>query len=441
MIRSKKSWSEAAPSDRQAAVAPARRRRVGSVAGASLGAGLAGAAVLAVVAFPGAQEHVITGTAMLAFALGWALLAACSARWTDQPQHWAAVPALFMGLAGASLLVFAPSAAAFQAVGWVWPPALLVLVVWMTLHARRQLRGRTRGWLLYPVFGVLALASLGGAYETVGEWLDRALPAGGQLVDVGGHRLYIRCTGSGSPTLVLEAGLGEGSSAWKRVAPAVAQQTRVCTYDRAGLGWSENATGSQNGLQTAHDLHTLLNRAGEPGPYVLAGHSLGGAYVLGFAEQFPAQVAGVVLLDSMSPEQFTRVSGYAGFYDGLHRVSGLLPSLARLGVGRILGYSAREARGFRDDVAAIPDALKRAGALESIGAKPLIVVTAGEEQQDGWASAQDELATLSTNSVHRLVPGATHASLLDDRADAAISGRAILDVVRSIRAANPMGSA
>jgi pimeloyl-ACP methyl ester carboxylesterase len=442
MTRSKKSLSEAASSYGQAAVAPVRRRRVGPVVAASLGAGLATAVVLAVVAFAGAEEHVITGTSLLAFALGWALLAACSARWTDQPQRWAAVPAAFMGLAGASLLIFAPSAAAFQAVGWVWPPALLTLVVWMTVHARRQLRGRTRGWLLYPVFGLLALASLGGAYETVGESLDRrALPAGGQLVDVGGHRLYIRCNGSGSPTVVLEAGLGEGSSAWKTIAPAVARQTRVCTYDRAGLGRSENATGSQNGPQTAHDLYTLLKRAGEPGPYVLAGHSLGGAYVLGFVEQFPAQVAGVALVDSMSPEQFTRVSGYAGFYDVLQRVSGLLPSLARLGVGRVVGYGAREARGFRDDIAAIPNALKHAEALKSIGAKPLIVVTAGKGQQAGWKSAQDELATLSTNSVHRLVPGATHDSLVDDRADAAISSRAILDVVRSIRAANPLASA
>lgn len=165
------------------------------------------------------------------------------------------------------------------------------------------------------------------------------------------------------------------------------------------------------------------------------GHSLGGAYVLDFAEQFPVQVAGVALIDSMTPDQFTRVPGYAGIYDALHRVSGLLPSLARLRVGRIVGYGAREARGFRDDVAEIPDALKHARALESIGDKPLIVVTAGKGQQAGWASAQDDLATLSTNSVHRVVPGATHASLLEDRADAAVSSRAIRDVVRSVRSA------
>jgi len=439
MTRSKKSLSEAPPIYGRAAVAPGRKRRVGPVVAASLFAGLLTAAVFAVVAFAGAEEHVIAGTVMLAFALGWALLAACSARWTDQPQRWAAVPAGFMGLVGAGLLIFAPGAAVLNALGWVWPPALLTLVAWMTLHARRQLRSRTRSWLLYPVFGFLAVVSLGGAYETVRESLhSRALPAGGQLVDVGGHHLYLHCSGSGSPTVVLEAGLGESSSAWEIIAPTVARQTRVCSYDRAGLGWSENATGSRNGIQTPTDLHTLLNRAGEPGPYVLAGHSLGGAFVLGFAEQFPAQVAGVALIDSMSPDQFTRVRGYAGFYDGLHRVSGLLPSLARLGVGRIVGYGAREARGFRDDVAEIPDALKHAQALENIGGKPLIVITACKGQKAGWRSAQDDLATLSTNRVHRLVRGATHASLLDDRADAAVSSRAIRDVVRSVRAAKQL---
>ena len=438
MTTSAKTLSEAGPIYGQAAVA--RKHRIGPVVVASFVAGLLTAAAFAVVAFGGAEEHVVTGTVMLAFAFGWALLATCS-RWTDQPQRWAAVPAAFMGLVGASLLILAPDANALHALGWVWPPALLALVVWMTLQARRQLRSRTRRWVLYPVFGVLVLASLGGASETVQESLYRpALPAGGELVDVGGHRLYLQCSGSGSPTVVLEAGLGEGSSAWSTISPTVARQTRVCIYDRAGLGWSEAATRSRNGTQTATDLHTLLTRAGEPGPYMLVGHSLGGAYALDYAQQFPAQVAGVALIDSMSPEQFTRVSGYAGFYERLHRVSGLLPSLARLGVGRIVGYGALDARGLRDEVAGIPDALERAGGLDSIGDKPLIVVTAGKGQKAGWASAQNDLARLSTNSVHRVVPGATHASLVEDRADAAVTSRAIRDVVRSVRAARPLAS-
>ena len=425
MTRSQQSLGEAAP---------AGKRRVGTVVAASLAAGLVTATAFAVVAFPGAEEHVITGTVMLGFALGWALLAVGSRRLTDQPQSWAAVPAVSMGLVGAGLLIFAPGAARLETLGWVWPLGLLTLVVWMVVHARRQLLSRTGRWLLYPVFGLLALASVGGAFETVRESLDRgALPAGGRLVDVGGYRLYLQCSGWGRPTVVLEAGLGEGSSAWKTIAPVVARETRVCTYDRAGSGRSESSSGAQSSIQTVADLHTLLNRAGEPGPYVLAGHSLGGAHVLGFAEQFPAQVAGVVLVDSMSPEQFTTVPGYAGFYDGLRRVSGVLPSLARLGVGRIGGYSAREARGFRDEVAKIPNTLRHARTLESIGSKPLIVITAGKGQQAGWMSAQDSLTRLSTSSVHRLVPDATHASLLGDRADAAETSRAIGDVVRSVR--------
>ena len=420
--------------------APRFRGRVGRVVALSVVAGLVTAIVFAAVVFAGAQEHVITGTVMLAFALGWALLAVCS-RWTDQPQPWAVAPAAFMGVVGAGLLIVAPGADTIEALGWAWPPLLLALVVWMTLQARRQLRSRTRRWLLYPVFGFLALASIGGTYEAVGESLHRqALPAGGQLVDIGGYRLYLHCTGSGSPAVVLEAGLGETSVSWQRIAPAVARQTRVCTYDRAGRGWSENASGSQNGLQTAAALHTLLIRADVPGPYVLVGHSLGGIYTLTFADQFPAQVAGLVLVDSMSPDQFTRLPDYAGIYDGLHRASGPLASLARLGVGRLAGsdYGARAARGFRDDVDEIPTSLKQAQSLRSIGAKPLIVLTAGRDQEVGWSAAQDDLATLSTNSLHRLAARATHASLLEEDADAERSSKAIRDLVRAVRARVPL---
>jgi alpha-beta hydrolase superfamily lysophospholipase len=183
----------------------------------------------------------------------------------------------------------------------------------------------------------------------------------------------------------------------------------------------------------------LLRQAGEPGPYVLVGHSLGGATMLDFARQFPDEVAGMALIDSMSPHQFTTLPDYASFYDMMHRASGLLPSVARLGVGRIVGaeYGVREARAFRDEIAGIPDALDDARELESIGDKPLIVLTAGKGQEAGWAAAQADLATLSTNSVQRLVPQGTHTSLLDDRADAAESSRTIRDVVRSARAANP----
>ena len=95
---------------------------------------------------------------------------------------------------------------------WVWPPALLALVVWMVVRARRQLRSRSGRWLLYPVFALMAVAAIGGGYETVAEALDEDPPMPGQLIDVGGHSLHLRCSGSGSPTVVLDPGAGLMSS-------------------------------------------------------------------------------------------------------------------------------------------------------------------------------------------------------------------------------------
>jgi hypothetical protein len=152
----------------------------------------------------------------------------------------AAAPALFMGLGDLLLVGFGSSV--HEVLNWLWPPALLALVIWMIVRAHRQLRSRSRRWLLYPVIAMLALASIGGGYETVREAADaKAYPMPGQLIDVGGHSLHLNRTGSGSPTVVLEPGGGEMSSNLGWITPAVARDTRVCVYDRAGRGWSEPA--------------------------------------------------------------------------------------------------------------------------------------------------------------------------------------------------------
>ena len=157
------------------------------------------------------------------------MLAVLSVRFTDQPQRWAAALALFMGLSGLLLLGFGSSV--HEVLTWVWPPALLGLVTWMIISAHRQLRGRSKRWLLYPVFAMLALAAVGGGYETVREATDAsAYPMPGQLIDVGGHSLHLNCTGSGSPTVVLEPGAGGMSSNLGWITPAVARDTRVCVY-------------------------------------------------------------------------------------------------------------------------------------------------------------------------------------------------------------------
>ena len=248
-----------------------------AVVAVSVIGGLAAAAA-GVVVSRGGTEPVVDGLVLLGFATGWALLWALSVRVTDHPQRWAAVPAAVMGVGGAALLVFTPSNATLDALGWVWPPALLVLLVWITTRIRRQLPRRGGRGILYPVIAVTALAAVGGGYHAVTQSINQAsaesLP--GQLIDVGDHRLFLSCSGSGEPTVILEPGLGETSAAWGLIAPTVAGHTRVCVYDRAGRGRSEPSPAPQDGDQIATDLHTLLDRAGITGPLVMAGHSLGG---------------------------------------------------------------------------------------------------------------------------------------------------------------------
>ena len=135
---------------------PTTNGRIGLIVAASLATGLVVAVVLVAAPFIEAKENVLTGMVLLAFALGWALLAALSIRFSDQPQRWAAAPAVFFTLVG--LISLLGSDTVSNVFGWVWPPVLLGLVVWMIIRSRTELRSRTAQWMLYPVFAVLALA-------------------------------------------------------------------------------------------------------------------------------------------------------------------------------------------------------------------------------------------------------------------------------------------
>lgn len=439
---------------------PGPRGHIGWIVASSLATGLMAALLLVAAPFITTEESAITGAVLCGFALGWAMLAVLSTRFTDQPQRWAAAPALLMGLGGLLLLGFGSSA--LEALSWVWPPAMLALAIWMIVRARRQLRSRSRRWLLYPVITVLAFASIGGGYETVREAADAsAYPMPGQLIDVGGHSLHLSCTGSGSPTVVLEPGGGEMSSNLGWITPAVARDTRVCVYDRAGRGWSEPADTPQDGAQIATDLHTLLQRGNVPGPYVLAGHSFGGLYVLTFAARYPDEVAGMVLADSTAPAsttQPTAASPYdGGSYDVLGRISTLFSTSARLGLSRLYGQlehgslppqsrdeartsnaTARHVRSTIDEYVQANASTQQAASLGDFADKPLVVLTAGSGSDTTHSAKQNHLATLSTNSAHRTIDGATHDSLISNETHAAATTQAILDVVSSIRNALPL---
>jgi len=143
--------------------------------------------------------------------------------------------------------------------------------------------------------------------------LTAALPAPpGRLVDIGGRRLHLHCTGSGSPTVVLVAGGSAFAIDWALVQPTLAATTRVCSYDRAGLGWSDAGPADETVEQTVNDLHALLERAGERRPFVLVGASIGGIYIHAYQRAFPSDVAALVFSNSA-----TRVGLVANGVSGL----------------------------------------------------------------------------------------------------------------------------
>ena len=431
--------------------------QIGRIVVGCLVAGLVVALGLVVGPLGGAQEHVITGTVLLTFAASWALLSALSTLWANQPQRWAAWPAVFMGVAGAGILAFAPGSSVLDVLGWIWPPLFLLLLAGTAVGVHRDLRSRSRFWIVYPLLGLYALSAVGGAHQTVREAVERRLyPAPGQLVDVGGHRLHLNCTGSGAPTVILESGLGETGDYWGWISAAVARDTKVCAYDRAGRGWSDPAAAPQDGAEVARDLHTLLDRGLVQGPLVLVGHSTGAQYVRIFAGRYPEQVAGMVLLDGQPAEVFEDLPAFPTFYRSFRRVSALLPSLARLGVARLFDpdgsaslpaeardrlrlnhSSARLFRSLRDEFAQLPTALAQARSFQSLGDRPLIVVTATRDAMAGWLPLQDAMATLSTNSRHDVVPY-EHFELVTDETAAHASSQAIRDVVSAVRSASPL---
>jgi pimeloyl-ACP methyl ester carboxylesterase len=450
--------SETAPTGGDQAaptVSAPRRSHIGRVVAGSLAVGLAAAVVLPFLPVGAVDEDFATAMVLFGFALGWALLAVLSTRFTDHPQRWAVAPAIFMVLSGA-LVLLSPDAGV-DALGWVWPPALLVLVVWVWIRAKRELHSRTRVWLLNPVLVILVLLALGGVYARISASTAPAVAMRGQLVDVGPYRLHLECTGSRGPTVLLEPGGGGSAASMGLITPAVARDSRVCVYDRAGRGWSDPAASPPDGAQIATDLHTLLNRAHVPGPYVLAGHSFGGLYVRTYAAKYPEEVAGLVLVDSTAAH-YTPVSApTAGSYSILKHASSLIATTSHIGLGwflansdyaylppkyrddaRSTGATGKEMGGFLDEFGVANRSEAEAGTLRSLDAKPLIVLTATRGNSKGWMGYQNKMAELSTNSLHRVEPGASHAAFVDDPAHAAAVTRAIHDVVVSVRTGEPL---
>lgn len=315
------------------------------------------------------------------------------------------------------------------------------------LHSRRRFR-----WLVRPVVFLVCLILAGTIFESVAEAADiQAYSPPGQMVDVGGFRMHLNCTGTGSPTVIIEAGLGAWSLEWSAIQAEIAKTTRVCTYDRAGMGYSEAGPLPRNAEQFALELHTLLERANVPAPYVIAGHSLGGLPVRIFAHHYPADVAGVVLIDSMSPGQLTQPPSQTESLTPVQSGGSPLPALlARIGLVRLLAgqlitqglpahiqpaYTAfsvtpRSVQAWSDEGAGLQQSLAQAGAIRTLGSIPLIVLTAGLNQQTGWQTMQVEMLQLSSSSQQIIVENSGH-NIQIEQPEAAVA--AILQMVSQLR--------
>jgi len=298
-------------------------------------------------------------------------------------------------------------------------------------------------WLGGALAALVLLLAGGAILETSLEARDaRFYPPPGQMVDIGGYRLHLNCTGEGSPTVVIDAGLGDWSGSWGAVQGELAKTTRVCSYDRAGMGWSEPSRLPRDADEIARELHTLLQNANIQGPYVMVGHSFGGLPVQVFVHDYPAEVAGVVLIESMYPGQTT--------YATQSGTLSLLSVLARFGIVRLLArplgliedipsdqaaYDAlavrpQQLQTFADEIRGIPDSLAQAGAAGSFGDSPLIVLSRGLDPDAEWQTGQAQLSQLSSKGQHLIAEQSDHSIQLH-QPDAAIA--AIMSMIEQLR--------
>ena len=318
--------------------------------------------------------------------------------------------------------------------------------------------------------GCLALLLVVGA---VWEQVERrrvaaAYSAPGRLVDIGGgRRMQIECRGNGNPTVVFETGLDYfGELAWAKVYDRVAEITHACAYSRAGIVWSDDKQGLHDGLGVARDLHATLAGAGEKGPFVMVGLSMGGPYSTIYTGLYGDQVAGLVYVDASHPDQLKRLEAALGKQTSDKAfIQELGGKVSWTGIPRVVASRARNSKSeamskvppkareislafFATSLGpmvserdAMATTLDEAGAYRNLGARPVVVLTHGKPMPDmskeeaekfdqAWLEMQKDMATWSSHGTQRTISDAGHYIPNDDP-DAVIA--AILEVVDDVR--------
>lgn len=330
-----------------------------------------------------------------------------------------------------------------------WPVSLV-----QTTRPRRPAGWRRTGAAVAGgIVGLLTIVAVAGAgYESIASAGDAArYVAPGRMVDVGGYRLHLDCRGEGTPAVVMDAGLGGSSLDWTLVQDALATTTKVCTYDRAGMGWSETGPGLRSPARIAAELWTLLGNAGVPGPYVLVAHSLAGKNARMFSLAHPEAVAGMVLVDARSEYVDAHASKAEadGLSAGFQAQGGLYTVARRLGIARLLGASladqplvptatAAEMVLLQTSPSAVDETIREGLARSTddvtlaaatLGSRPLAVIAASESLQDTphWVEAQRLLSTLSTKGRFIVAEHSNHYVQLQQP-------NIVLDAVRDVLA-------
>jgi pimeloyl-ACP methyl ester carboxylesterase len=343
----------------------------------------------------------------------------------------------------------------------------------------------SRHWIRIVVRGmiafVLVLAASGFIYENISEARDRRFhPMRGRRVNIlstahsnGDHPalfMHIDCTGPGlptvgsptvgSPTVILDAGLGDSFLSWYKVQPEIAKFTRICSYDRAGIGYSDSSPRPRTSRVFVDELHGLLQSAAVPAPYILVGHSMGGFDVRLYASLYRKSVAGMVLVDSSHPEQQKRLPALNDMDAVELREQEFVTFTMPFGIPRLLGLCDNDAdvravecnfQSAREGLAeleAISESAAQTAPTGPFGDMPLIVLTHDPDvprpdlpedlvkpTNDAWQQMQEELAHLSTNGRQVIAKNSGHYIQLD-RPDLVVD--AVRDVVDQVRQAQPV---
>lgn len=296
------------------------------------------------------------------------------------------------------------------------------------MTATRRLRTIFR-WIGKLLFGLVILFFGLVAIGVIRESITRAnylteFPAPGKMVTINSHAIHLNCIGSGSPTVVFESDLDQyGSLIWLHVQEEIGKSTRACSYDRAGILWSEPGPLPRDGETIATELKTVLETAGEQGPYLLVGHAMGGAYIRIFAGQYPDDIYGMVLLESSHPDMLTRLEGSLDSEIPDNTIRPLILLLSHLGSpGRyksnpyhlpseindpVQAFLPESSMAWFDETVESATSLAQAGQYDYLGDFPLIVIASarpsyienGQELHEAWLGLQEELLLLSDNSV------------------------------------------